>query len=494
MRILLIVIGVLVFRLAYSQERLLWNTYFVEDSTESDGWKSFYRHTSIYPQIAKRRTDMKKDTVDYTHTNLFSIFPVADLVGGITENRLDLRTGVGVGIEYAPVKGLYMQLGYAGGLANRDAIIYSGGAYPTAFFRFQNQGFTTYQYHDLRGRISYSPNKFFNFQVGLDNNKFGEGDRSLLLDGYGTPYPFVSLRLRVWRAEYVILHQLLRERDLAGGFFRKHAATHYLSLNLFKGFNFSFFESVIYSGKAGSQSRPFEWEYLNPFILYRPVEYGLGSSDKVQIGIQLSQKIYPSLQVYGQLMIDDFLLKEIMAANGWWANKFAAQLGVKGRNVFGIKGLRYLTEVNFARPYTYTHGTTGQSFTHQGTVLAHPYGANFAEWNTRLRYVGERWDFNVDVVYALRGSDFSDSISWGGDILQSYNNRPGEYGFYIGNGDKYNWTKVQLTTGYMVVPKWRMRAFVTVEYLGKSHGGKLRSYLGGFWGLRTELWNDPRNY
>jgi len=53
---------------------------------------------------------------------------------------------------------------------------------------------------------------------------------------------------------------------------------------------------------------------------------------------------------------------------------------------------------------------------------------------------------------------------------------------------------VQLTTGYMVVPKWRMRAFVTVEYLGKSHGGKLRSYLGGFLGLRTELWNDPRNY
>ena len=144
--------------------------------------------------------------------------------------------------------------------------------------------------------------------------------------------------------------------------------------------------------------------------------------------------------------------------------------------------------------HTYTHGNTGQSYTHQSTMLAHPYGANFAEWNSRFRWAHKKWDINIDAIYALRGSDFNDSISWGGDILQSYNNRPEEYGFYIGNGDKYNVTKVQITTGYTIIPKWRLRAFATLELMWLTQNKQINSYVGGFIGIRTELWNDRRNY
>ena len=478
----------------HAQEQIRWGSYFLTDTISNESIFSLDNHTSIYPHIVNRRTDSKLDSIRTTHETFFSIFPAMDVVSGISANRYDIRTGLGFGMDYAPLKGLHFQLGYVGGLANRDVVNYSGGAYSTAYFRFQNNGFSTMQYHDVRGRLSYSPNKFFNFQVGIDRNKFGEGDRSLFLDDYGTPYPFAMMRMKVWRAEYVILHQLLREDDVAGGYFKKHAATHYLSLNLFKGFNFSFFETVIYSGKAGDQTRPFEFEYLNPFIIYRPVEYGLGSSDKVQIGAQLSYKVNLGLQFYGQVLFDEFLLDELRARNGWWANKFAVQVGFKGTNPFQIEGLSYLTEMNFARPYTYTHGNSGQSFTHQSTMLAHPYGANFAEWNSRLRWSKSKWDFNIDALYALRGGDFDDSVSWGGDILQSYNNRPSEYGFYIGNGDKYNVTKVQLTTGYLISQKWRLRAFVTAEMLWIARQGNITSYFGGFAGIRTELWNDRRNY
>ena len=478
----------------FAQEQVRWGSYFLGDTIAESALFSLDNHTSIYPHIANRRTDSKHDSVKSLHQNSFNLFPAIDAVGGVSANRFDIRTGIGFGMEYAPLRGMHIQLGYVGGLGNRDVVNYTGGAYTTSYFRFQNNGYTTMQYHDVRGRVSYSPNKFFNFQVGIDQNKFGEGDRSLFLDDYGTPYPFAMMRMKVWRAEYVILHQLLREHDGSGGYFRKHAATHYLSLNLFKGFNFSFFETVIYSGKAGSQSRPFEVEYLNPFILYRPVEYGLGSSDKVQIGAQLAYKVSRGLQWYGQVLFDEFLLAELRAGNGWWANKFAVQFGFKGVEPLGLKGASYLTELNFARPYTYTHGNIGQSFTHQGTMLAHPYGANFAEWNSRLRWTNGKWDVNADVVYALRGGDFDDSISWGGDILQSYNNRPDEYGFYIGNGDKYNITKLQVTTGYLISQKWRLRAFVTAEMLWVAREGHTNNYFGGFVGLRTELWNDRRNY
>lgn len=491
-----IVIAILVItqQCAWSQEQVKWHSYFIPDSTEVLDFKSFDNHTSIYPQIANRRTDSKQDSIKLPHQTKFSIFPAIDAVSGYTLNRYDIRTGIGFGMEYTPIRGMHLQIGYLGGIVNRDVINYTGGVYSTAYFRFQNAGYSTFQFHDVRGRLSYSPNKFFNFQVGIDRNKFGEGDRSLFLDDYGTPYPFAMIRFKVWRAEYVILHQLLRENDVNGGYFKKHAATHYLSLNLFKGFNLSFFETVIYSGKAGSQTRPFEWEYLNPFIIYRPVEYGLGSSDKVQIGAQLGYKVNPGLQFYGQVLFDEFLLAELKARNGWWANKFAVQLGFKGTSPFNLKGISYLTEINLARPFTYTHGNTGQSYTHQSTMLAHPYGANFAEWNTRFRWSNRKWDVNIDVVYVLRGGDFEDTISWGGDILQSYNNRPAEYGFYIGNGDKYHVTKVQLTTGYTIIPKWRLRAFATVELLWLTQNKFTNSYIGGYVGLRSELWNDRRNY
>ncbi len=489
-----IVILVLIQQSVWSQEQVKWGSYFLSDTIKEADLKSLDNHTSIYPQIANRRTDTKQDSIRPVHQTLFSIFPAIDVVSGISANRFDIRTGIGFGMEYAPIRGMHFQLGYLGGLANRDVINYTGGAYSPAYFRFQNAGFSTFQFHDVRGRLSYSPNKFFNFQIGIDRNKFGEGDRSLFLDDYGTPYPFAMIRMKVWRAEYVILHQLLRENDIGGGYFKKHAATHYLSMNLFKGFNLSFFETVIYSGKAGSQKRPFEFEYMNPFIIYRPVEYGLGSSDKVQIGAQLAYKANLGLQFYGQVLFDEFLLAELRARNGWWANKFAVQLGFKGVEPFKLKGVSYLTEMNLARPYTYTHGNTGQSFTHQSTMLAHPYGANFAEWNSRLRWSGNKWDVNIDAVYALRGGDFNDSISWGGDILQSYNNRPEEYGFYIGNGDKYNVTKVQITTGYTLFPKWRLRAFATLEFLWLAQNKQINSYVGGFVGLRTELWNDRKNY
>jgi hypothetical protein len=494
LRLLVLSIALSILFNSVAQEQLRWESYFFADVLPEANLKAYDNHTSIYPHIVNRRTDTKYDSLLSTHQQQFTILPVIDLVAGQTSSRFDIRTGAGFGMEYTPLKGMSMQLGYSGGLANRDVINYTGGVYSTAYFRQSLSNSTTMQFHDVRGRLSYSPNKFFNFQVGIDRNKFGEGDRSLFLDDYGTPYPFALMRMKIWRAEYVILHQLLREPNLTDGYASKHSTSHYLSMNLFKGFNLSFFETVIYSGQAGDQRRGFEWEYMNPFIIYRPVEYGLGSSDKVQIGVQLAYKVNKQVQLYSQVLFDEFLLAELRARNGWWANKFGIQFGIKGNDITGVKGLSYLTEMNLVRPYTYSHGNTGQSSSHQSTMLAHPLGSNFAEWNTRLRYAKDKWDFNADAIYLLRGNDLVDSISMGGDVLQSYNTRPAEHGFYIGNGDKYNILKFQFTVGYTVVPKWRLRAFATVETVWYTSNQTTTFFPGGFIGLRTELWNDRRNY
>ena len=473
-----------------AQERIAFENWFLPDTSIRQGY-DFEEHTSILPRIINRIDPSKPDT-NTPFESHFHAYPLLDAVGGYLEKEFAFRTGAGVLMEYQPARKVYARFTYLGGFANSPVTNYHGGIFAPAYFRYETQARTIF--HDVRGRVSYSPNKYFNFQAGLDHNRLGEGDRSLFLDDYGTPYPFASLRMKVWRAEYVLMYQFLREPNGNGGYFNKYAATHYLSLNLFKGFNISLYESVIFKGSTGGQNRGFEWEYLNPFVMYRPVEYGIGSSDNVQLGGQLSYTPFKSLVVYGQVLFDEFLLSELQSGNGWWANKYGFQVGVKGIEPFKLKGFTNLSEFNLVRPYTYSHGNTGQSFSHMHTVLAHPYGANFMEWNTRLKWQKGKWDMALDAVYGIRGGDFGDGVSWGGDVIQSYNNRPEEYGFYTGIGNRYTRTRVQLTGGYTILPNYRMRAFVTGDLLLLKTSTSSTLFPGIVFGISSELWNDRRNF
>src|SRR5690554_5231847 len=83
--------------------------------------------------------------------------------------------------------------------------------------------------------------------------------------------------------------------------------------------------------------------------------------------------------IYGQLAIDDFVLKELTSRSRWWANKYSGQIGLKGKADLSIGNLRWLTELNFARPFIYSHLNESTNYGNQGRPLAHPLGSNFVE-------------------------------------------------------------------------------------------------------------------
>lgn len=487
-----------------AQEYVPWESYFVSDSMGSQKY-DFDEHSSIHPRIIKRRKDYEKTKDNSYLPKRWYFTPLSDLVFGMQGNRSNLprlRTGAGLAFDMIPMRGMHFRAAYIGGFASESPINYQGGVYPFSFFRF-NFNNSAVNYHDLRMRLSYSPNKFFNFQAGIDNNSFGEGDRSLLLGDYGSTYPFAKMRLKLWRAEYVLLHTYMHtpEQVNPNRFRPKHSTMHYLSLNLFKNFNISFFETVVYDGMIADQRRGLEFEYLNPFVVYRPAEYSLGSSDRIQIGSHLSYRVSPKLMIYGQALIDEFVLKEIRERTGWWANKFGFQLGLKGQTKIWEGMLTYLSECNMVRPFTYAHTNEFQSFTNMNNPLAHPYGANFMENSSRLLYKLGVWDYALDFVYLMRGSNYTNNQSWGGDINISngllprdVNNQIIERGYFIGNGDKYNLAKLQATLGHQIFPKYKARAFATLEVSWFSQSGQTINHLGFFIGFRNELWNDRRNY
>lgn len=344
-------------------------------------------------------------------------------------------------------------------------------------------------YTDLRGRISYTPNHIFNFQAGLDHNFVGEGSRSLLLSDYGTPYPFGQIRMRFWRVEYSIMYQFLREWD-NNRWEGKFASSHHLSFNAAKWLNLGLFESVIFQPKDTLLNRGFDVEYLNPLVFFRPQEYSLGSSDNVLLGVTLTAKLKKHT-IYSQFLLDEFVLSEIRAHSGWWASKYGGQFGAKGRFSSGNNHFFYRLEYNFVRPYTYAHLSNEYSYSNQGSVLAHPYGANFMEILAELKWQNGKWFAKFFSNYFVRAAD-KDGFNYGSDIYAPYINRPYEYGHYIGQGQQYNGTKTILTAGYKILDHGKLSAFIENHFNYSTLDNAVRYTLVA--GVRSMLWNDYRNY
>jgi len=440
---------------------------------------SVENHTGLRPFIRTSNfQSWKKDAI--AKPNYFFIAPAVDLNGAYT-SKLDFRTGLGVNM-HAQAGKWFFKVGAVGGVGTVDSF------FNTRAYYLERKG-DLYNYVDVRGRISFTPNEIFNFQVGLDNHFIGEGSRSLFLGDYGTPQPFGQIRTKFWRVEYTVLYQFMREQ-VAGQWKSKYATTHHISLNATKWLNIGIFESVLFQPKDTLLNRGYEAEYLNPVIFFRPQEYSIGSSDNVLIGFSMDAKI-KSHTIYSQFILDEFNLKEIRKKTGWWANKFGLQFGVKGRIKPSVGNLFYRVEYNMLRPYTYAHINQMQAYGHQGNVLAHPNGANFHELLGELKWQKDQLLLKFFTSYRLQGMD-KDGFSYGANIYQPYTLRPEDYGFYVGRGAGQNVSRTIITVDYEVWKPASLHVFLENHMIIRNVGQKFSYYP--MIGIRSQLWNDYRNY
>lgn len=271
-----------------------------------------------------------------------------------------------------------------------------------------------------------------NVTFGHDKFHLGDGYRSLFLSDFGSNYLFLKLNTRVWKLNYQNLFmeltpQYVRKSDRLLP--KKYAAMHHLSINATKWLNIGLFESIIF----GRQDH-FDFQYMNPIIFYRSIEQMNGSPDNALLGMNF--KINPGIKaiVYGQVMLDEFKLSELKAGNGWWANKYAFQLGVKATDLFKVKDLFAQVEINMVRPFMYSRDSVS-NYSHYNQPLAHPFGANFLEANVQLRYKPmQKLYLTLKAFYNKQGRDSLSNVAFGSDIFDSYKNRNSEYGIRLFNG------------------------------------------------------------
>jgi hypothetical protein len=355
----------------------------------------------------------------------------------------------------------------------------------------------TYNYQYLSGSLSYSPNKYFNFQAGRDKHFWGDGYRSLFLSDHANAYPFASITGNVWHLKYTVMYAM--HKDLAANTGlktderNKFATFHYLSWNVWKRLNIGFFESIVWQGNDSTRSRGYDVNYLDPVIFFRPVEYSLGSADNALLGGSFKVKVAKKQQFYGQVILDEFFLKQILARNGWWANKQGVQAGFRSFDLFKVKGLDMQTELNIVRPYTYSHGSVQQNYGHFHVPLAHPLGANFKEWIGIMTYRVDNWLLEGKLVYNIFGADTS-GINFGGNIFRSYLVRPHEYDNYIGQGGKTTHIYAGARLAYLFTKHGNMEATGGITLRAEVNPGK-NLYTAYFYaGIKTALWNTYRDY
>jgi hypothetical protein len=241
---------------------------------------------------------------------------------------------------------------------------------------------------------------------------------------------------------------------------RKYAAMHHATFHFKPWLNVGVFEGVI-SGRKNH----FEFQYLNPLIFYRTIEQAIGSPDNAVIGLDARIIPFKRTELYGQLLIDEFIFGAIKAGKGDWRNKQAIQAGIKHVDVAGVKNLDVQLEFNYIRPFTYSYSDSIADYSHYNQSLAHPNGANLSELIAIVRYQPlPRLRFSVEAINRIQGLDTSATFSNGGNIFKDYTLRNGlETGFTMYNGNKTRTLYVNTNASYQVYNNAYIDAGVTIN-------------------------------
>lgn len=423
----------------------------------------------------------------------FALHLAPDMVGAHQQDRSVVRTGIHLQALGAIRTKLHWNIHYLGGYTNAATQAYQGLVQPQAFF-INDLGNGASLYHDLRGRIRYTPSAWAELQAGMDVHHLGEGDRSLFLGKHATSNPFVSAKVKFWKLEYHLIQQLWKE-NLVSKNAPKGNVSHYVSFKPTKKWSFGIFETVVYNPKDTLYNRGYEFEYLNPLIFYRPQEYSLGSMDNVLLGAQAVFH-WKNNKVYLQFILDDFLLGEIRARSRWWANKYGVQLGWKGTRPFANGDLFYRSELNIVRPFTYTQVSPGAVFGNSSLPIAHPLGANFAEFFQQVAWRKNNWQLEAWFQFYLKGRDSVNSVfTYGGDLYQPYDNRPTgvEYGYKIGGGEAYRQLQLGLRLAYFL-PKLDWQVFIEPRSIVQNAHQKYTSNIALTIGIQRSISPYFRNY
>ncbi|HPH87151.1 MAG TPA: hypothetical protein PKV76_01710 [Chitinophagales bacterium] len=443
------------------------------------------------------------------HKFYFAVNPVLDMQFGYDINSKKIRYTAGYGVKFDANLGKKVSLSFTYQGVTED-YLQQASSYAAQYgvltgYRKANFKGDRINSQLFSGYLSYSPNKYFNLQVGNDKQFWGDGYRSMFLSDNASNSPFLKLTTNFWRIKYVYLLNVMRYGPINGfnvdnnpsNFKTKYGTYHLITVDVAKWFQFTFFEGVTWFHADSNRVRGIEFSYLIPVAFIRPVEFALGSPDNVVLGIGMKFKASPKQIFYSQIMLDDMDVGAARRGKGFYRTKVSAQFGYKTYDIFKVKHLDFQTELNIVRPFVYAHKAPEQSYTNFNQSLTHPLGANFLESITFINYWHKHWTASAKFQYAVQGLDNTYQHNGSNIFVSDFLIAPNlgtAYGNYFLQGVKTRLINVEARGGYLINPKINLavEAFVNYRYQKNEFWKQNNLFLGI--SLRTNITNRYTDY
>lgn len=249
-------------------------------------------------------------------------------------------------------------------------------------------------------------------KFGRDFIRWGRGrDATLLISDYAQPLDHLMAQLDLPRARFTYVAAKLDRMPLADSSVARYgvdAAERYLTaaraeVELSKSrLRLGFTQFVV----SGGPNRAFEWNYLNPFLIYHGEQLNdkqLGGNIFVALDFIARPKL--GLEFYGQLLIDDMQVEK-RGRGDLEPNEIGYLLGVEKAVKATTIGLEYTRVAN----RTYNTVREWEKFLHRGRPLAHFLGNDFDRWllYTNL-YAGKQVQLSFTTELLRRGEGRIDS-------------------------------------------------------------------------------------
>ncbi|MEE9189481.1 MAG: hypothetical protein V3U16_01775, partial [Candidatus Neomarinimicrobiota bacterium] len=294
----------------------------------------------------------------------------------------------------------------------------------------------------------YYDGKWLDVQAG--NKPFGWGyspSYSPILALEVPPFPFISLSAKYGSLRFQTLHasllahtsEVLHAREAK---LEKYLAAHRIEVDINKNLTVGFSEMVLYGGRSP------ELDYMIPVSFFLPVEHNLGDLDNLLMAFDSYWRIRPGLALYQTLFWDELYWTK--ALENWWGNKFIYQAGIHWVPSGG-GGSRYLPDIRLelavARPWTYSHEDSVNTYTSADIGLGLPQGPNAQSlliestwWPTY------RWWLKGSVLWMKKGTVL------GSSPLDDHDSRDHnlDYATPLLLGETINSTEIRLETRYTV--------------------------------------------
>lgn len=363
---------------------------------------------------------------------------------------------------------------------------------------FKKDDKKTFDFEQATGYVCFKAGPWIDFLIGKTKTFIGDGYRSLLLSDAAVAVPTFRMNIRILKAKYSVMATQLKERNARvsnNGFRSKYSFSHYLEWNMGRRVTLGAFENVTQaSWRLTGESRGVDWEYLNPFIIFRPGEFNAGSPDKMIVGMTAKVVCTDHLTVYGQIMFNEFRLKELLSHRGYWSNKYAFQIGLKAFNLFRVDGLDFQGEYNQARPFCYSQYDAMGCYTHLNQSMAHPLGANFKEGVFIINYNKGRAAARLQMNLASYGDDYpNDTVNYGHNPALASNNRNAKYGVHTLQGLKTDVRYFDASASFLINPKSMMNIAMGFR-ARKRHSGltdesSRHIYMALRWSIKSHYYD-----